>query len=52
MSGNWLYDKAEFSPAGINQAARNTASQTTSDAETRADAKHYDDDVLTPRSNW
>jgi iron complex outermembrane receptor protein len=43
VSGNWLYDKAEFSPEGINQAARNTASQTTFTWETRADAKHYDD---------
>jgi iron complex outermembrane receptor protein len=43
VSANWLYDKAEFSPAGINQAARNTASQTTFTWETRADAKHYDD---------
>lgn len=43
VSGNWLYDKAEFSPQGINQAARNTASQKTFTWETRADAKHYDD---------
>jgi len=43
VSGNWLYDKAEFSPEGINQAARNTASQTIFTWETRADAKHYDD---------
>ena len=43
VSANWLYDKAEFSPEGINQAARNTASQTTFTWETRADAKHYDD---------
>jgi iron complex outermembrane receptor protein len=43
VSANWLIDKAEFSPEGINQAARNTASQTTYTWETRADAKHYDD---------
>ena len=43
VSGNWLFDKAEFGPEGINQAARNTASQTTFTWETRADAKHYDD---------
>ncbi|HKO50509.1 MAG TPA: TonB-dependent receptor [Polyangiaceae bacterium] len=43
VSANWLFDKAEFSPEGINQAARNTASQTTFTWETRADAKHYDD---------
>jgi len=43
VSANWLFDKAEFSPQGINQAARNTASQTTFTWETRADAKHYDD---------
>jgi outer membrane receptor for ferrienterochelin and colicins len=43
VSANWLFDKAEFGPEGINQAARNTASQTTFTWETRADAKHYDD---------
>lgn len=43
VSANWLYNKAEFGPEGINQAARNTASQTTFTWETRADAKHYDD---------
>ena len=43
VSANWLFDKAEFSPEGINQSARNTASQTTFTWETRADAKHYDD---------
>lgn len=43
VSGNWLYDKAEFGPEGVNQVARNTTSQTTFTWETRADAKHYDD---------
>jgi iron complex outermembrane receptor protein len=43
VSANWLYNKAEFSPDGINQSARNTASQKTFTWETRADAKHYDD---------
>ena len=43
VSANWLFDKAEFSPEGINQAARNTASQTTFTWESRVDAKHYDD---------
>ncbi|HEY5959972.1 MAG TPA: TonB-dependent receptor [Polyangiaceae bacterium] len=43
VSYNWLLDKAEFSPQGINQVARNTASQKTFTWETRADLKHYDD---------
>ncbi|HMA96521.1 MAG TPA: TonB-dependent receptor [Polyangiaceae bacterium] len=43
VSYNRLLDKAEFSPQGINQVARNTASQTTLTWETRADLKHYDD---------
>jgi iron complex outermembrane receptor protein len=42
VSYNWLLDKAEFSPQGINQVARNTASQKTFTWETRADLKHYD----------
>lgn len=43
VSYNWLLDKAEFSPQGINQVARNTASQTSLTWETRVDVKHYDD---------
>lgn len=43
VSYSRLLDKAEFSPQGINQVARNTASQTTIAWETRADLKHYDD---------
>lgn len=43
VSYSRLLDKAEFSPQGINQVARNTASQTTFSWETRADLKHYDD---------
>ncbi len=43
VSYNWLLDKAEFAPQGINQVARNTASQTTLAWETRLDVKHYDD---------
>jgi outer membrane receptor for ferrienterochelin and colicins len=43
VSYNWLLDKAEFSPQGLNQVARNTASQTTFAWETRADLSHYDD---------
>jgi outer membrane receptor for ferrienterochelin and colicins len=43
ISHSWLLDKAEFSPAGINQVARNAASQTTWTWETRADVRHYDD---------
>ncbi len=36
-------DKAEFTPQGINQAARNVADQRTLSWETRADLKHYND---------
>jgi iron complex outermembrane receptor protein len=43
VSYNWLLDKAEFSPQGINQVARNTASQTSFTWETRLDVKHYED---------
>ena len=43
VSYSWLLDKAEFSPQGINQVARNTASQKTFTWETRADIKHYED---------
>jgi outer membrane receptor for ferrienterochelin and colicins len=43
VSHSWLLDKAEFSPAGINQVARNAASQKTWTWETRADVRHYDD---------
>ena len=43
MAGSWLMDKAEFTPQGINQAARNVADQRTLSWETRADLKHYDD---------
>jgi outer membrane receptor for ferrienterochelin and colicins len=43
VSYSWLLDKAEFSPEGINQVARNTASQTTLTWETRGEFRHYDD---------
>lgn len=43
VSYNWLFDKAEFTPQGINQVARNTASQRTLSWETRVDLKHYED---------
>jgi iron complex outermembrane receptor protein len=43
VSYSRLLDKAEFSPQGINQIARNSASQTTFAWETRADVRHYDD---------
>jgi iron complex outermembrane receptor protein len=43
VSYSKLLDKAEFSPQGINQVARNTAGQTTVSWETRADFKHYED---------
>ena len=37
VSYNWLLDKAEFTPQGINLTARNVASQRTFTWETRAD---------------
>jgi outer membrane receptor for ferrienterochelin and colicins len=43
VSYNWLLDKAEFSPQGINQVARNNASQTSLTWESRVDVKHYED---------
>ncbi len=43
VSYNWLFDKAEFTPQGINQTARNIASQRTFSWESRADLRHYDD---------
>jgi outer membrane receptor for ferrienterochelin and colicins len=43
ISYNWLFDKAEFTPQGINQTARNVASQRSLSWETRLDAKHYED---------
>ncbi|HEY5961588.1 MAG TPA: TonB-dependent receptor, partial [Polyangiaceae bacterium] len=43
VSQNWLLDKAEFTPQGINLAARNVASQRSFTWETRVEAKHYND---------
>lgn len=43
VSYNWLLEKAEFTPQGINQTARNVASQRTLSWETRADVSHYHD---------
>ena len=43
VSYSALLDKAEFTPQGINQTARNVASQKTVSWETRADARHYHD---------
>ncbi len=40
---SWLLNKAEFTPQGINQAARNVASQRTLSWETRGDIHYYDD---------
>ncbi|MFZ5896904.1 MAG: TonB-dependent receptor plug domain-containing protein [Myxococcota bacterium] len=45
VSYNWLFNKAEFTPQGINQTARNVASQRTLSWETRVDARHYNDYV-------
>jgi iron complex outermembrane receptor protein len=43
VSYNWLLQKAEFTPEGSNQTARNVASQRTLSWETRADISHYND---------
>jgi iron complex outermembrane receptor protein len=41
VSYSWLADKAEFTPQGINQTARNVASQRSFSWETRADVRDY-----------
>ena len=41
VSYSWLADKAEFTPQGINQTARNVASQRAFSWETRADVRHF-----------
>jgi outer membrane receptor protein involved in Fe transport len=43
VSYSWLLDKAEFTPQGLNEAARNVSSQRTLVWEWRADLRHYDD---------
>ena len=43
VSYNWLQNKAEFTPQGINETARNVASQRSASWETRADVRHYND---------
>ncbi|HEY3495393.1 MAG TPA: TonB-dependent receptor [Polyangiaceae bacterium] len=43
VSYNWLINKAEFVPQGVNQTARNVATQNTLSWETRADVSHYND---------
>ena len=43
VSYNWLQNKAEFTPQGINETARNVASQRGVSWETRADVRHYND---------
>ena len=40
VSYSWLLDKAEFTLEGINQTARNVASQQALSWETRADVRH------------
>lgn len=40
---NWLFDKAEFTPQGINQTARNLAEQKSLSWETRVDANYHQD---------
>lgn len=46
VSYSVLLDKAEFTPQGINQTARNVASQKSLSWESRLDLKHYDDYAL------
>ena len=46
VSYNWLLNKAEFTPQGINETARNVASQRSLSWETRADVRHYNDYTL------
>ena len=43
VSHSWLLDKAEFTPQGENQTARNAASQRSPAWETRANVAHYED---------
>jgi len=43
VSQSFLLEKAEFTPQGINQAARNVASQRSLSWESRADLHYYDD---------
>jgi iron complex outermembrane receptor protein len=43
VSYSWLLDKAEFTPSGINETARNVASQQSLSWETRLDLRHYYD---------
>ena len=43
VSYNWLLDKAEFTPQGINLTATNVASQRTFSWETRADVSERED---------
>lgn len=46
VSYNWLQDKAEFTPQGINLTARNVASQRSLTWESRISLRHYDDYVF------
>lgn len=43
VSYSWLQNKAEFTPQGINETARNVSSQRSASWETRADLRHYND---------
>jgi len=52
VSYNWLLDKAEFTPQGINLTARNVASQRTVTWETRVDARHYEDYTAYASFEW
>jgi iron complex outermembrane receptor protein len=42
LAQNWLLDKAEFTPQGINQAAVNVASQSSLTWESRVDVRYRD----------
>lgn len=43
LAYSWLSNKAEFTPQGINQTARNVATQRTLAWESRADLRHQED---------
>jgi outer membrane receptor for ferrienterochelin and colicins len=43
VSHSWLLEKAEFTPQGINQSARNVSSQRSLSWESRLDLRHYND---------
>jgi outer membrane receptor for ferrienterochelin and colicins len=52
VSESWLEGKAEFTPQGINQTARNVASQQSTAWESRIDVRHYNDFWLYGAFEW